>query len=993
MSEPRIWTIPAGQPFARRLVAELLQRARPSTDLGDLTIFVPTNRSARILSQTFIQEARPRALLLPRIRPLGDVGEEHVEVGGEGSEAAGADDAPPPAIGPVQRQLLLTRLVASMRRERAGGTLEEAARLAAELGDLLDSLQNQDVDLSDLEALVEGDLAEHWQETLRFLEILRDHWPSILADTGHTDPMARRAWLLRQQAAVWAANPPQAPVIVAGSTGSIPAARELIRTVAALPSGEVVLAGLDRAIDADSWDGLDESHAQFGLKRLLETLGVDRKEVRDWPGSGVPPHAASRARLLSEVMRPAATAHRWNESVGEFDIAAGLKGMQVIEARDSVEEAGVIAVRMRETLETPGKTAALVTNDRELANRVRITLRRWNVDVDDTGGMPLADTRPAALFRLAARAAAGDGAPVDLLALLKHAYANGGGDRQAFLARVHEFERRIVRRGSGLHGFADYRADLRRRLEAAPQLAGLQDWYTVLEDRFAPFRKALDARTPANEIALAHRTFVEWLAGAGSAEESPLYADRAGEQVRTFFDEFQTAIKALGPIPGREYPGILDASLDRIASYPRAAAHPRLSILSALEARLVSADLVIAGGLVEGSWPRRATPNPWLSRGMQATLGLLTDAHRAGMGAHDFVNAASAPEACLTFARKAHGNPTVRSRWLTRLNTVLRAGNHQPPAPRALDLWRRFTVPPPYKPRPQPSFAPPVDARPRRLSVTQVRTLKLEPYAIYGRHVLGLRALPPPGSRPGAAEFGTAVHRALEQFMKETAGTDLPADAAAKLHALGVRALTRLRSDNPHDDRWWSQLTWIPRFAAIAEWFLRQEQSLRQTARTLCLEADGEYTFGSPPFTLTARADRIDVDCADGAITISDYKTGGIPSHKDVANGEDPQLPLTGVISEAGGFPALPGENAVGALVYWKLTGRGAGGELVHAVPADKLQNVLANSAGSLTTIVAQYDDPATEYKAVHAPEPYSDYATLARTHEWTLAGLQDSDE
>lgn len=992
--QPLVWTIPAGLPFARRLASELLRRAHPSTDLADTTILVPTNRAARTLARAFALAAHPRALLLPRITPLGEVGEEELSLGWDDDGVPGPSMAElRPAIGPVHRKLLLTRLVASMRRERAGGALAEAARLASELSTLLDALQNQDVQLADLETLVDEDLAEHWQETLQFLEILRDHWPRILAEAGCMDPVARRTWLLRHQAAAWEQSPPRSPVIVAGSTGSIPAARALISAVAKLPRGEVVLAGLDRTVDAESWETLSESHPQFGLKKLLETLGSDRAQVRDWPGSEPTPKSIGRTRLLAEVMRPAATSHRWPETVPQIDVDAGLDGLQVIEARDSVEEAGAIAVLMREALETPGKTAALVTSDRELASRVRTTLRRWNVEVDDSGGEPLGNTSAAVLFRLAIRAAAGNGRPLDLLALLKHPRATGGDSRHAFIANVRAFEHHVVRRVLAWHELPDVEAELRRQVERRPRLAGLERWFEEFRDRMAPLRKALAATTDASAIVAAHRAFTEWLATPADGGTDGLYADHSGERVQRFVREFEAAAKPLGPIPGGEYPALFDEALAGIAIYPRIGTHPRLSILSPLEARLVSADRVIAGGLVEGSWPRRATPNPWLSRTMQSALGLLTDAHRAGMGAHDFVDAASVPEAFLCFARKTRGNPTIRSRWLTRLNTVLRSADRNLSAPPAIGLWQQLTAPPAYRPLPRPQFSPPLSVRPRRLSVTQVRTLLKEPYATYARHVLGLRALDRPGRRPGPAEFGNAVHEVLERFTQEHGGASLPDDAAARLRALGAEVLARFQPADRQDERWWERFTWAHRLDAIVQWFLLQEDRHRKNVDAVWGETSGEYTFGKPPFTLVARADRIEVDRTDRMMTIVDYKTGMVPKKKDVASGVEPQLPLAGVIAEAGGFPDLPAEGTVGRLVYWKLTGRRDGGEYGPALAPVETSDALAVSLGRLKALIRAFEDPKTAYTATHDPEPYSDYAALARTHEWTLAGLRDPDE
>ncbi len=995
MSHPLVWTIPAGQPFARLLARELLRRARPSADLADTTILVPTARAGRTVTRALAEEARPGALLLPRITPLGEVGEDEAVPDRDDRDAVSGPAAGDlrPAIGRVHRQLLLTRLVAGMRRERVGGTLAEAVRLARELAALLDTLQYQERALSELETLVDEDLAEHWQETLRFLDILRNHWPKVLAEAGYMDPAARRAHLLRRQAEAWRRHPPPGPVLAAGSTGSIPAARAVIAVVAGLPRGEVVLAGLDRTVDAASWEALDESHPQFGLKRLLEALDVDRSAVRTWPGSEPSARARARSRLLAEVMRPAATADRWPETVPHLDVDAGLDGLQVAEARDSIEEAGTVAVLLRETLETPGKTAALVTNDRELAARVRATLRRWRIEVDDSGGEPLSDTSVAVLVRLAARAAAGNGRPVDLLALFKHPLVRGGGPRSAFLSRVRTFERRVARRLFAWNGLPDARAELRRQVQDRPDLAELAAWLDAFDARIAPFRRKLGTTAEAGDLVAAHRGFAEWLAAPGPGETGSLYDGHAGEQFRAFLDEFEAGARTLGPVRGRDYPGLLDEVLAGVPLYPRAGAHPRLRILGTLEARLVSADRVIAGGLVEGSWPRRTAPNPWLSRTMQASLGLLTDAHRTGMGAQDFVHAASVPEACLCFAHKSRGTPTVRSRWLTRLQTVLRTARRTPAPPEALGLWHRLTAPPAYRPRSRPQFAPPLATRPRRLSVTQVRTLLREPYAVYARHVLGLRALDRPGRRPGPAEFGTAVHAVLERLACEGPGAGRAADPDAWIRALSREALERFRTAEGGDARWWEHRTWSHRLEAILRWFLRRELLRAARGDAVWAEVSGACGFDDPPFTLVARADRIEVDAETGYAAVLDYKTGTVPTRKDVQSGRDPQLALAGVLAEAGGFPDLPAGLTVDRLAYWRVTGRGEGGEVRLELARPDTTAAMQAARGRLEALVRRHGDPGTAYAATHDPEPHSDYAVLARTHEWTLAGLRDPDE
>ena len=214
----------------------------------------------------------------------------------------------------------------------------------------------------------------------------------------------------------------EAPVVAAGSTGSIPATAELIATIAHLPHGAVVLPGLDTDLDADAWRMIagDEApirsrrrsgeavegapgHPQFALSALLARIGIERHDVVQLA------KPCGRERLVSEALRPAAATQVWQQRAADLafaaDARAALATMAMIEAANAEDEALAIAVALREAVEND-KTAALVTPDRALARRVNAALRRWNIEAEDSGGDALAET-PAGIFaRLAARSRA-----------------------------------------------------------------------------------------------------------------------------------------------------------------------------------------------------------------------------------------------------------------------------------------------------------------------------------------------------------------------------------------------------------------------------------------------------------------------------------------------------------------------------------------------------------------------------------------------------------
>ena len=791
-SAPTVYTVPPDAPFVDALAAGILSGRAVPLDPGDplalsrITILLPTRRACRALGLAFLRAAPGQALLPPRIRPLGDIDEDEASLGDE------EDETLPDAVSSLERRLQLTRLVQKFSKTARGaalagaGGVDQASRLARALGSLLDEIQIARLEPHALTALAPEDYAAHWQEVLRFLAIIMDKWPEHLAENNLIDPWARRNALLEALAARWATKPPAHPVIAAGSTGSVPATRDLLATIARLPQGAVVLPGLDTEADDDTWEAIGPTHPQFTLKELLTHIGVERGEVAPWPGddgAGTPATRA-RSRLIADAMRPAETITAWRTLPPPAPDA--LRNLHRIDCASPQEEAGVIAIVMRRALETSGRTAALVTADRALARRVAAELRRWRIDVDDSAGEPLGETPPGAFLRLTARMIAEEAAPVPLLAALKHPLAAGGEAPATWRRSVRAMEQAILRGPRPAPGFDGLRVALEEGDGA------IRPWLDGLEAAAGPFT-ALTALPEADlrKLLQAHVEFAEWLAAtADEAGPERLWSGEAGAQAARFVTGLLEAAPALPPVAPTHYPALLDALMEDHVVRPPFGRHPRLQIWGPLEARLQHADCMILGGLNEGVWPPAAAGDPWMSRPMRADFGLPPPELRIGLSAHDFVQCCGAVEVYLTRARRIEGTPTIPARWLQRLDALLAIGPERASALRAMDpallaWWHALDRPAELPgPRPAPAPAPPVAARPRRLSVTRIETWIGDPYSIYARDILRLFKLDPVDADPSAAERGIIIHRILDAYVREHSRT-LPPDAEARLLALG----------------------------------------------------------------------------------------------------------------------------------------------------------------------------------------------------------------
>lgn len=993
-----VYTIPAGVPFVDALAAGMLSASGKSPEeLADFEVLLPTRRACRALSEAFLRLNEGRPMLLPRMTPLGDIDEDELAMADGLNETAGGLDIPP-AVPGLRRQLLLARLVLAL--EGGDAAPDQACRLAAELSRFLDQVHTERLSFARLAQLVPDEfreLADHWRITLKFLKIITEQWPLILSEEGCLDPAERRNRLLEAQAGVWLNNPPAHPIIAAGSTGSIPATADLLKVVAGLPLGKLVLPGLDMNMDDRSWRALRPSHPQFGMARLLEHLGVGRGEVIEWPVFDRAGAKPGRSRLLNSALSSP-------EATGEMPAAAitpaDIDGITLINAPDPQAEAGAIALVMRQGLETPGRTSALVTPDRSLARRVAEELRRWDIHIDDSAGRPLAETPSGTFLRLTAEIAAENLAPVALLSVLKHPLAGGGWKEPTFRVWARRLEKHLLRGPRPGPGIAGLRAALaatrcealdRGRAKTVEVLDALAPGLNVLEQAVKPFARLTDAgSTPPGDLLKAHIAFAEALAATDKETGAErLWRGVDGEAAAGFIAELGENIGVFdGGMDGRRYPAFFEALMAGRTVRPAFGSHPRLHIWGNLEARLQHADVMILGGLNEDTWPPEARPSPWMSRPMQKDFGLPAPERRIGLAAHDFVQGASASRAVLTRAERIDGTPTVPSRWLQRLDNLLKGAGLAHALEPSDDWlgWASGLDDPGGPPTPvgPPKFSPPLSSRPRELPATRIETLIRDPYAVYARHILRLRPLEPVDADPDARRRGNAIHAVLDQFVRAYPD-GLPDDAEDKLIALGRKAFAQLTAWPIVRALWW------PRFTRIARWFVDWERERRAGGiRTEATEVEGKLVLDlvGGPFTLTARADRID-RLDDGTFAVIDYKTGNCPTGPQMESGLAPQLPLEAMIAEAGGFKAV-GKADISDLFYVVVSGGREPGKAAHPKLESGVRSLIDSSRDGLVRLLTCYDREDTPYLSrlrVHHERHEHDYDHLARVKEWGLGG------
>lgn len=971
---PGLHGLPPGVDFPRAFVAGLMAQMQgtPPEALARITIYLNAPRMKRAVQAAFAEHG---ALLLPRLRLVTDIGADPV--------------APlPPAIPALRRRLELAQLVAGLTTKQpdiAAGPSRFA--LADSLAALLSEMQMEGVLPADLAGLDVASHAAHWQRNLTFVNLIA----RFFDDAAAPDASARQARATDLLIARWQHSPPRDPVIVAGSTGSRGATRRLMQAVAALPNGTVVLPGFDFDLPAPAWAALDqgglpaEDHPQFRFIALLQAAGISAAQMPVWPAPGLTgAPAPARAALVSMALRPAPVTDQWMQEGPQLpDLSAAMEQVTLIEAPDPRLEAAAIALILRESAGTTGRTAALITPDRALARRVTAALDRWHIIPDDSAGEPLHHTPAGRLMRHICAAFGRRIGVETVLILLKHPLTARGWTRGPHLLFSRELE---------LH--------LRRHGPAFPEPGDLLAWAGADPERgdWARWLGAVIAALTRDE---AERPLADWLDDLRAAAEliargpapdgaGTLWDKPDGAACRSLLEGLADEAGAGGTLAPADFAALVSGLMAGVQVRESRAADPRVLIRGTLEARVAEADTVILGGLTEGTWPEQPGPDPWLSRPMRAQAGLLLPERRIGLQAHDFQQAVSASRVVLSRARRSADADTVPSRWLNRITSLL-GGLPAQNGPHLLDEARkrgdkwlalataidapRDDLPAAVTTRaPRPAPRPPLADRPRRLPVTDIPRLLRDPYAIYARRILRLRPLDPLRPEPGAALRGIALHRVAELFVAHRPEAETPDEARARLLAIAEEVL-EAEIPWPAERRFW-----LARVAGIADALIAAEQARQPAISASHVEVSGRMALPAQDFTLTAEADRIDC-LRDGTLAIMDYKTGAVPSATQ-AERYDRQLFLEALIAAAGGFEAV-GAAPVSDLRYIRL----GGDARETALPADPA--TLARMQALLVDLIAAYDRAETGYiarRAMHKQDDHSDYDRLSRFGEWALS-------
>lgn len=945
---------------------------------------------ARQIGEAFIRHAGELGqdgLLMPRLVTIGDL---------DLDEALGSlldpldAEAIPPAVDPTRRWLA----IADILREELGDKAPSSVgllRLAREMARTMDRVLAEDIAPDQLvgEPILDmlGSLSEHWIKSLHLFLGVQDRWIKNLEQREEVDVATRRNLLFAHAARQWRAAPPAGPVVAAGITSAAPALARLLRTIADLPDGSVILPDLDLSLSDEAWEELGRAghspepggevfgnrdaltHPQYHLKLLLNRMGIAREEVRPWHRRGLTAANPDRSHAISSLFLPPKASQSW------VDLPAAkrrLSGVRLIATDTVEEEAQTVALLVRQAIEQPSKRVAVITPDRSLAARIVQHLSRWNIVADDTAGRPLAITPAGRLLLLLAELVSDRIAPVALIATLSHPLVKQGEERAAWLAAVRTFER-ALRGPAPASGFGPLR-------EAASR-AGLKDWWGDVE----PVLQSLTIDDAEIAIASAIDILAE---AAETLADQAIWAREDGRALSSLVEDLRLQARQLDSrIEVKDLAGALREMMQEIAVRPPYGGHPRVAVYGLLEARGARADLIICCGLNEDSWPQNTKPDALLAPGILRRLGVPGAEFRVGLAAHDLASALGAPEVVLSRARRGTEGPTIPSRFLLRVEALLgelAAGHEEQAIPSLVPLLDRAGES--AEPYPQPRPNPSSDLRNVPIKVTALDRLLGDPYQFYASEILQLRSLEALAADPFTDPRlrGTLAHDILEAWHKARA-----ADPGVSIIELADQ---HLRESNAHPLLWG---LWRPRLLAALErfagWVAEAEREERHVLAVECegsMEVDGVRIYG--------RADRID-QLADSGLVVVDYKTGQPPSAKQVEAGFALQLGTLALIARDGAFKTATGElkGLATRFEYWSMA-RSRQGDFGYIDQPLKVgrkisglapEDFLPHHEAMLNEAISRFIKGADPFTAKENPAypGYTEYDQLMRLEEWAI--------
>lgn len=958
-----ILNIPSYYNFLKGLHEFILSKSSNELALSNLTILLPSRRSCNELKRIFLENSKREAIILPNIRAIGDidyddlilrqVNKNDIEFFSEFSSNASR----------IKYKILLLKELIKWSKKTGKDlyknmSIEQASDLALELEKFLNEVNKNGLSLDGLNNIVDEEYSKHWQEILDFLGIFGKEWNKFIEDNNIISSVDFKTKTIEFTAEYFKTNKPANPIIIAGVSGSVRSTCKLIKNILQYDNCYYIFKGFDTNLTEEEWKNVNVFHPQYSFKNLLvNCLESDMGLVKNlnFPDSVV---GKNIEKILTYSMLPNTETYKWHDKlkIKEEDF----KNISKIECVDNFEELNVISFITKHAHETTEDNIAIIVSDDNFAYQLEVMLTSMNLRVNNVFGNKISKTEFVKYLFLILDVIKSNFETIAFLSLLKHDFTLFSYDKNELNNLTLLLEDNVLRGAGnlGLKGIIKKTNDFGDK--------ALIEFINKVSDLLLGFKIE---NLNLDEILRSHIELSERI----SLDEKFWNDEKNGNELLSFFNEMLIESVDYGVIKDcDEYSHILDYLIAENSYSDRYSIHPVINIISPQEARLINYDLIVIANLNDGKFPPHIPTDPWLSKSMRNSFGLSSKDELIGNYAYDWTQYLCNKKVILTRALKDGGVPTIKSKYLMRLETFLLCqGNLKIREDNTWkNLYKKYNSLEANKTISRPKPTPPLEKRPKELYATKIEKLMNNPYDIYAEKILNLKKKEDFYENKDFAFFGSAVHEALEVYVKNYNDIDK-----------NYLFETLIKYGRDSFDKYFTSATtrelFFIRFSNIAKWFVDKDEEIRAKGYKVYAERIEKVYMKDLDFTLSAKIDRIE-EGVSGKINIIDYKTGTAPGNSDVVKAKKPQLVIEAVIMDSK-------NKKTESLAYWSIKGKND--EKIMEVKADVDELILRGEYGvrRLVSYFKVYENSyiATAYDLNEANHKPSDYKHLSRVEEW----------
>ncbi|MBU6339442.1 MAG: PD-(D/E)XK nuclease family protein [Rickettsiales bacterium] len=850
-----ILNIPSQYNFLESLFDWLLKNF--PNNIADVKIFLPSTRSCREFRQIFLKNNYGQSVILPKIKAISDLSyedffeflsdEEVKEIIDELLEIKVISDID--HLFFLSHEIRKTNIFNNL-------SLSQSLNIALQLKNLFDEIEKDEVDLDILKEIDDSDLSLHRQVTLEFLKNFHVHIKNSLIKKNIFFATSYQNFVTKKFIELLAKRGTKFPLIIAGSTGSVSAGRKLIKAISQQKNGFVVFHSFDKNISKT----LEKNHPQFLLQQLLEFIEVKNNQVLEIKNDQFQICSNERINFISNITLPYEETIKW-QNISDFSLYDLEKNFKIITAKNYLEEARIIAVSLENAV-LENKKCAVITNNSDLLQLLKNELLGLSLNFNDSRNISVKDSKLINFILLLLNLIKSDFGSYELLAILKNPLFKKV-DRKI----IEDFENNILRQERvclGLQGIKE-------------KLLSLND--ENLNKFFTDFYDNLSTIINASDLSIA--AYLELLSDTiekltNKKWHHLLEEEDAALEIFEFFEKLKSQNNFT--IKKEETLAIFELLFSQISYFEKSDSSAKIQLLPSIEARLLNYDLVIVASLNEGDFPQIQTEN-WLGKKIRNDLGIDKDRQKIGQNAYDFCNYLCNSSVILSRSLIAANSTSLPSSFFLKFETLCKKLKVKLKyLEYAMETTEKHIL---IRSKANPALK----YRPKKLAITDISKLINDPYSIYAKRVLFLRELQKIDFESGYVEFGNFIHRALEEFIKNPCEPEIFLKNADKI-------FDKYFISNQ------AKLIWLPKFENIFNNFVKEEELLK--AKKNYVEVAIQTLIED--VVINGKIDRIVLN-DDNSIEILDYKTGQVPTTKDVISGLEPQLTLAALMLFRSGHP------------------------------------------------------------------------------------------